>query len=172
MHEKIFCLTLSALSEYQHWFYEEVPKSIIRQSTDVFAVDEKLEGFDTYLVGRGWCFNNYTIANQTIMIYTIPGDFVDLNPLLSNSYYDFVPLSNVFGSLAQRRSAFNLTHPCPQIAKSWTSNTERTTWEVRLRENIKWSDGSELSAADVLFTYHSSIANYYNSPNIIFVFHR
>jgi ABC-type transport system substrate-binding protein len=155
---------LAALSDYQHWFFEEVPKSIIRQRLDVFAVDEDLEGFDTYLIGRGWCFNNYTISNQTSMTYTVPGEFVDLIPILSNSYYDFVPMSNVFGALSQRRSAFNLTHPVPQIAESWSSNEDGTIWEVKLRDGISWSDGSDLTAVDVLFTYYSIFKDEIKSP--------
>ncbi|MHA1969561.1 MAG: ABC transporter substrate-binding protein, partial [Candidatus Hodarchaeales archaeon] len=156
---------LDAISEFQEWFYEEVPKSIIRQGIDVFALDEEVEGFDTYLVSRGWCFNNWTIGSQTSMTYTVPGDFVDFNPLLSNSYYDFVPMSNVIGALSQRRGAYNLTHLVPQVAESWTSNEDGTIWEVKIRPNLKWEDGTDLTAEDVLFTFHSVFEDDLASPN-------
>jgi ABC-type transport system substrate-binding protein len=162
---------LAALNEYQHWFYEEVPKSILYQGIDIFAVDEELEGFDTYLVGRGWCFNNWTIGTQTTMTYTVPGEFIDFNPLLSNSYYDFVPMSNVFGSLSQRRGAYNLSHIVPQIAKSWSSNADGTTWEVVVRDGIMWNDNTALTAEDVVFTYHAVFEDDLASPYQGF-FHR
>jgi ABC-type transport system substrate-binding protein len=155
---------VSALKEFQHWFYDEVPKSIIRQEINIFAVDEQLEGFDSHLVGRGWCFNNWTIGSQTDMTYTVPSDFVDFNPLLSNSYYDFVPMSNVFGALSQRRGAYNLTHPVPQIAENWTQNVDGMVWEVKVRSGIKWDDGTNLTADDVLFTYHAVLDDDLTSP--------
>ncbi|MHA2252760.1 MAG: ABC transporter substrate-binding protein [Candidatus Kariarchaeaceae archaeon] len=155
---------ISALKEFQHWFYDEVPKSIIRQKINIFAVDEQLEGFDSHLVGRGWCFNNWTIGSQTEMTYTVPGDFLDFNPLISNSYYDLVPMSNVFGALNQRRGAYNLTHPVPQIAESWNQNTDGTVWEVKVRSGIKWDDGTDLTTDDVLFSYHAVFSDNLASP--------
>jgi ABC-type transport system substrate-binding protein len=163
---------LVALSDYQHWFSEQVPKSIIRQGLDIIAMDKNLQGFDTYLVGRGWCFNNWTIGSQTELTYTVPGDFVDFNPLLSNSYYDFVPMSNVFGALAQRRGNYNLTHLVPQIAENWTHNKEATTWEVKIKPNIKWSDGTNLSVEDVLFNYHAVFEDDLASPKQKFFLER
>lgn len=39
----------------------------------------------------------------------------------------------------------------PCLAESWTA--EGTTWTFKLRPNLKFSDGSPLTAADVVFTY-------------------
>jgi ABC-type transport system substrate-binding protein len=161
---------LTALSEFQQWFYDEVPKSIIRQGIDVFAVDEELEGFDSYLTGRGWNFQNLTIGDGSggyldTMTYTVPGDFVDFNPLLSNSYYDFVPMANVFGTLTQRRGDYNLSHPVGQVAESWTTSADGLTWEVKVRSGIKWDDGTDLTAEDVIFSYHATMNDDTKSPN-------
>jgi peptide/nickel transport system substrate-binding protein len=41
--------------------------------------------------------------------------------------------------------------PQPCLAESWTA--EGTTWTFKLRPNVKFSDGSPLTAEDVLFTY-------------------
>ncbi|MFX0086576.1 MAG: ABC transporter substrate-binding protein [Candidatus Hodarchaeota archaeon] len=146
---------LVALRDFQAWFQKEVPKSIIFQNYLIWAMDENLEGFDPYLVGRGWCFNNWSIGDQTSMTYITPSDFVDFNLLLSYSYSDSLPMANVMGTLAQRRGAYNLTHLVPQIAKNWTHNADGTIWEVKIRDGIKWDDGTPLTAEDVLFTYHA-----------------
>jgi ABC-type transport system substrate-binding protein len=155
---------LEALRDFQEWFHREVPKSIIFQELKIFAMDENLEGFDPYLVGRGWCFNNWSISDQTSMTYTTPGDFRDFNLLLSDSYYDSIPMANVMGSLAHRRGAYNLTHLVPQIAENWTHNADGTIWEVIIRDGIKWDDGTPLTAEDVLFTYHAVFEDDLNSP--------
>ena len=41
------------------------------------------------------------------------------------------------------------TKPC--LAESWTA--DGTSWTFKLRPNVKFSDGSSLTAADVVFTY-------------------
>jgi ABC-type transport system substrate-binding protein len=156
---------LGALSDFQHWFFEEVPKSIIIQPHDVYALDKNLEGFDPYLIGRGWNFNNWTISGQNNLTYTVPGDFVEFNPLLTTGYFDSVHMKNVFGALSQQRGEYNITHPVPQVAESWSDiYGNGLTWEVKIRENILWSDGSALTAEDVLFTYHSLFNEELNSP--------
>ena len=155
---------LDALSDFQKWFYEEVPKSIIRQGIDVFAMNEDLEGFDTYLVGRGWCFNNWTISGETTMTYTVPGDFIDFNPIMSNSYYDIVPMANVLGSLSQRRGEYNLTHPIPQLAESWNQSTDGLTWDVKIKTDIRWDDDTLVDVDDVLFTYHAVLDDATKNP--------
>jgi ABC-type transport system substrate-binding protein len=162
--EPLLADRLKALSDFQKWFYREVPKSIIRQSIDLFPMDENLEGFDPYLTGRGWNFNNITIGTQTSMTYTVPGDFIDFNILMSNSYYDIVPIANVMGALTQRRGEYNLTHPVGQLAESWTQSADGLTWEVKLRPNIKWDDGTAVTADDVLFTYHSVLEDATQNP--------
>jgi ABC-type transport system substrate-binding protein len=162
--EPLLADRLKALSDFQKWFYKEVPKSIIRQAIDLFPMDEDLEGFDSYLTGRGWNFNNISIAAQTEMTYTVPGDFIDFNPIMSNSYYDFVPIANVMGALTQRRGEYNLTHPVGQLAESWTQSADALTWEVKLRPNVKWDDGTAVTADDVLFTYHAVLEDATQNP--------
>lgn len=48
----------------------------------------------------------------------------------------------------------------PQLAQSWSVNSNGTVFTFNLRPNMKWSDGSPLTANDVVFTFHV----YMNSP--------
>jgi len=144
---------IEGLKDFQQWYYDNVPASIIRQAIDLYAMDKEMEGFDTYL--GGYYFQNLTHPTQTSMTYTVPGDFVDLNPVMSNSYYDFVAISQVHGSLTTRRGLYNLTHPVGFLAESWTSSTDGLVWDVKLREGVKWSDGTEVTADDVVFSYQA-----------------
>ena len=43
------------------------------------------------------------------------------------------------------------SHLLPGLATSWRS-VDPTTWELKLRENVRFSDGTPFTAADVIFT--------------------
>ncbi|MFA6803737.1 MAG: ABC transporter substrate-binding protein [Candidatus Methanomethylophilaceae archaeon] len=38
------------------------------------------------------------------------------------------------------------------LAESWTTNSDASVWTFVIRDNVKWSDGIDFSADDVLFT--------------------
>lgn len=42
--------------------------------------------------------------------------------------------------------------PSPDLAVSWESNAEATEWTLKLREGVKFHDGSEFDSADVVHT--------------------
>lgn len=46
----------------------------------------------------------------------------------------------------------------PALATSWTVNKNATVWTFKLREGVKWHDGTRFTAADVKFTF-DTIAN-------------
>ena len=41
----------------------------------------------------------------------------------------------------------------PGLAEFWTNSPDGKTWTFRLRKNLRWSDGSPLTADDVVFTW-------------------
>lgn len=41
----------------------------------------------------------------------------------------------------------------PDLATAWTLSDDRLTWTIKLREGVKFSDGSPLTARDVAFTF-------------------
>lgn len=146
---------IQAIKDYQAWYYENVPMSIIRQSIDLFALDPDLAGFDTYL--QGYYFQNLTHPSQTEITYTVPGEFVDYNPLISNSYYDFCAIANAHYGLSSRRGAYNLTHPVPTpITQSWNSSVDGLVWDVQLTQGLMFSNGNSFNASDVVFSYQSA----------------
>jgi peptide/nickel transport system substrate-binding protein len=50
----------------------------------------------------------------------------------------------------------------PDLAESWR-NVDPTHWEFKLRQGVKWQDGSPFTADDVVFTYQRA-RNVPNSP--------
>lgn len=51
----------------------------------------------------------------------------------------------------------------PGLAVSWKAIND-TTWEIKLREGVKWHDGSPFTADDVVFTFTRAV-NVPNSPS-------
>jgi peptide/nickel transport system substrate-binding protein len=47
----------------------------------------------------------------------------------------------------------------PGLAESWTNSPDGKTWTIKLRKNLKWSDGEPLTTDDVLFTCNDVIFN-------------
>ncbi|MHA2093616.1 MAG: right-handed parallel beta-helix repeat-containing protein [Candidatus Hodarchaeales archaeon] len=156
---------IQALRDFQTWFYEEVPKSMILQFLEFFGTDPLVEGLDPYLVNNGPWVNNITIGTQTDLTYTVPQSFLDFNPACSNSHSDAVWANNVYLSLAERRGIYNSTHLVPLVAESWTSSSDGLEWNVTIRDGIKWDDGSDLTVDDVIYTYHSQFQDTTQSKN-------
>ncbi len=43
--------------------------------------------------------------------------------------------------------------PVPSLATSWDTSADGLTWTFHLRHGVKWSDGQDLTADDVVFSY-------------------
>ena len=67
---------------------------------------------------------------------------------------------HIFESLIARDPNGKLV---PSLATSWKA-VDDLTWEIKLRKNVKWHDGSPFTADDVVFTF-KRIPNVPNSPS-------
>ncbi|MGD0351681.1 MAG: ABC transporter substrate-binding protein [Verrucomicrobiota bacterium] len=60
-------------------------------------------------------------------------------------------------------SLLNLDAPTqeikPGLAELWTNSPDGKTWTLKLRKNLRWSDGEPLTADDVMFTWNDIIYN-------------
>jgi peptide/nickel transport system substrate-binding protein len=45
----------------------------------------------------------------------------------------------------------------PQLAESWAPNADGTLWTFKLRQGVKWGDGSPLTPADVIETFERAL---------------
>ena len=66
---------------------------------------------------------------------------------------------HIFDRLVERDTQSN---PIPGLATSWTL-LDDTTWEVKLRQDVKFHDGSPFTAADVVYNF-DRIPKVVNSP--------
>ena len=71
-----------------------------------------------------------------------------IDPLFSRTGPNQVAAAHVFGRLMERdeKGIFQ-----PSLAESW-KNIDPNTWEVKLRQNVKFHDGSPFTADDVVFS--------------------
>ena len=54
--------------------------------------------------------------------------------------------------------------PISELALSWSSNTDLTEWTLRLREGVKFHDGSVFDADDVVYSIERMIDPEFDSP--------
>ncbi|MFX0086662.1 MAG: ABC transporter substrate-binding protein [Candidatus Hodarchaeota archaeon] len=151
------------LKEYQQWCSDQVPTCIIHQEMALFGVDPGITGFDTFH-GLQQNLANLTIGSQTSAVIAYLTKSGNLNPLLTTNKSPLLLLDNIFCRLARRRGAYNLTHAVPWLAESWNHSPSYLTWDVNLRQGILWEDGTELTAEDVVFSYHAAMNENLSSP--------
>jgi peptide/nickel transport system substrate-binding protein len=73
---------------------------------------------------------------------------------------EFYIIWGVFNTLVKFDARMNLVG---DLAESW-SNPDPTTWEFKLRQGVKFHDGSELTAEDVVFTFQRIADERFGSP--------
>ena len=94
--------------------------------------------------------NGDTSTEQsTKIVVGIPQDIDSLDPHLSNATGTQEVMYNVFTGLVSPTSSGELA---PEIAESYTTNEDMTTYTFKLNQNIKFHDGSDLTATDVKYS--------------------
>ena len=83
----------------------------------------------------------------------MPGGIAPLNPITT---YSTVAV-NVFDILFERFLKESVSGEIvPGIAISWTPSEDYRTWDFKLREDVKFHDGTLVRAEDVVFTFRLS----------------
>lgn len=80
----------------------------------------------------------------------ILGSFTNANPLYATGPVDSAVSRLLFAGLLKYDEQNALVG---DLAESWTANEAEKTYTVVLRPNLKWQDGEDLTADDVVFTY-------------------
>jgi peptide/nickel transport system substrate-binding protein len=89
--------------------------------------------------------------------------FKDLDPRVSNSVYDAYVYGEVFDDLIGLDP--DTLKPIPHIAKSWMVSDDGSTSIFYLNEGIKFSNGEDLTAEDVAYTFNWITDPANGSPN-------
>ena len=81
-----------------------------------------------------------------------------LNPILSSETASSAVNGMIFPGLIGQDPVTGALVPDRSLSESWETSADGLTWTFRLRDNIVWSDGDPVDAADFKFTY-DAIAN-------------
>lgn len=77
-------------------------------------------------------------------------DPVGLDPHITSAYSSFQILENVLDTLVTLDEEQNVV---PSLAESWRVSADGLTWTFNLRDGVMFSNGRELTADDVVYTY-------------------
>jgi peptide/nickel transport system substrate-binding protein len=87
----------------------------------------------------------------------ITGEISDprtFNSIVSQETSSTIPLGRVFDGLVVTN--WDTTEIEPALAESWTTSADGRTWTFRLRKGVRFHDGVELTADDVVFNMEAA----------------
>jgi peptide/nickel transport system substrate-binding protein/oligopeptide transport system substrate-binding protein len=90
-------------------------------------------------------------ANKQVYIAPILGasDITTFDPALAYDTSSISAIQMVFTGLVQLDDKFQIR---PQLAQSWQQSADGLTWTFHLKPHLKFSDGSPLTSADVIYS--------------------
>jgi peptide/nickel transport system substrate-binding protein/oligopeptide transport system substrate-binding protein len=90
-------------------------------------------------------------ANQQVYIAPVLGasDITTFDPALAYDTSSISAIQMVFTGLVQLDDKFQIR---PQLAQSWQQSADGLTWTFHLKPHLKFSDGSQLTSADVIYS--------------------
>jgi ABC-type transport system substrate-binding protein len=86
------------------------------------------------------------------LIAVLPNDPALLNPCLAQDEAAGILIYQLFNNLVMMDVDYNII---PDLADSWEYNDDYTELAFHLHESVKWHDGEEFTAEDVVFTMNT-----------------
>ena len=93
-----------------------------------------------------------TSDGGNILRYGLAGINGSFNPIISDTTYDNYICNLVFNSLVTNDESGEFIG---DLADSWELSDDKLTYTFKLKDGIKFSDGTDLTADDVAFTYNT-----------------
>jgi len=148
-----------ALQAWQTLYYNEMPASQIMYQAAPAVVSPRITNWGTTSSGEGWLYFNAQpnpeylkiSSGPSSVVYGSTGEIESLIPPLSNSWYDTIINAVIYGGLVSvSPDLSNLT--IPSLLTSWESSDNGFNWTYHLRSGVKWHDGYDFTADDILFS--------------------
>lgn len=99
---------------------------------------------------------------------SLTSDPKTFNPIIVKESSSSVITGHLFEGLTRTDAISKKVEPA--LAEHWSSNRSKTVWDFYLRKGLLWSDGKELTADDVVFTFKELIYNPAVSTSSRFIF--
>ncbi len=102
-------------------------------------------------------------ASQQVFRMALPvADLGTFDPAQVSSLYDSQAIAAVFTGLVQLNNKLEVT---PQLASSYSRSSDNLTWTFNLKQNLKFSDGTPLTSADVVYSIDRALSPQISSLN-------
>jgi len=98
-------------------------------------------------------------ATEEELTYTVAfmNEVDSFNPFLGIEVESFEMWALTYDSMTGY--AMDDLSPTPALAESWESSEDGLTWTYTIRDDVTWSDGEALTAADIVHTYDRILSN-------------
>ncbi|MGT2907063.1 ABC transporter substrate-binding protein [Streptococcus dentiloxodontae] len=94
--------------------------------------------------------NKASSGDDSSLTYAFGGDPVSLNPINSNDLWGLRAINMIYSPLARTSNSGEVKY---ELATDIKQSEDGKSITVKLRDDIKWSDGEKFTADDVVFTY-------------------
>ncbi len=102
-------------------------------------------------------------ASQQVLRIGLPvSDLGTFDPGQVSSLYDAEAIGAVFTGLVQLNNKLEVA---PQLASTWSASSDNLTWTFNLKQNLKFSDGTPLTSADVTYSIDRALSPQISSLN-------
>lgn len=104
-----------------------------------------------------------TPASEQKIVFALHDMPDGLDPTITNNSFAMPFLDNCFEGLVSSNDKNELV---PALAESWTVSEDGKTYTFKLRDGLKWSDGSPLTSADFMYTFERTLTAATASQNV------
>jgi peptide/nickel transport system substrate-binding protein len=153
--------------------YSAEIKRIISVVLKRFSLTEKIIFFSIFIIFIFSCLNLLYLANQKILVEVpahggslsegIIGTSRYINPVLAISDADRDMTALVYSGLLRYNADGDLI---PDLAESYTISKDGTDYTFTIKPNVKFHDGTEITAEDIAFTIEKATDPVIKSPKL------
>jgi len=146
---------IEAFKNWQAIQFEEVPATMIHFSSIPFVASNDID-----FNGWEWIYDNiapnpeFITTSLTDVVLATTGDLKDLNPPISNSWYDTLVFTPIFDSTFNINQTFQ--YPIEMSLCTDYVASDNGTWiehDYILRDNVQFHDGEIMDADDWVFSF-------------------
>jgi len=97
------------------------------------------------------------------LIYHLSAEPATLNPITATDAYEgTINNGKIYETLIERNN--ETLELDPLLAESWEISEDKLTYTFKIREGIKWHDGTPFTSEDVVFSYNTIMNPKVDSP--------
>ncbi len=101
-------------------------------------------------------------SQQVLHMPLAVSDINTFDPAQATDLYSLTAIYAVFTGMVQLNDKLEVK---PQLASSWTSSSDGLTWTFTLKSGLKFSDGTPITSADVVYSIDRALSPQISSLN-------